>query len=162
MGKLVPLLPRERIRFVEFDMVFVKYPVICLCLAFSTSPVLAQEEKPVQDDQPLPSRRISAEESEATGKLETLGFSHYLNFSEDTSTQVVRAYTSSQMRSPEATRNGRRNDTQPNSPSDPKQSPFPGILKRYNANDDGKLKRIDLPGYAALGSLHPTGRHPNY
>lgn len=83
-------------------MGLVKYPAICLCLAFAATPALAQEKDPVQDDQPRLNRKISLEDREAAWNLEALGYSHNLKLSEEASAQVVRAYTSSRVRLQEA------------------------------------------------------------
>ena len=79
-------------------MGIVKYLVISLCLAFAISPVFAQEEDPVQDNQLQLNRLISPEESEATWKLEAIGFSHNLKLSEEATTKVVREYKNSRLR----------------------------------------------------------------
>lgn len=89
-------------------MGLVNYPVICLCLAFATSPVIAQEEDPVQDAQPRLNRQISPEEIEAAWKLEALGFSHNLKLSEEASAHIVREYTNSRVRLREAFRKAAR------------------------------------------------------
>lgn len=85
-------------------MGLVNYPVFCFCLAFATTPVLAQKKDPVQDDQPRLSQQISPEENDVIWKLEALGFSYNLKLPEEATTQVVRAYTSSRVRLQKANR----------------------------------------------------------
>lgn len=89
-------------------MVIVKFPVICLYLAFVTSPVAAQEKDPVQDVQPRFNQLIPIEDNETTWNLEALGFSHNLKLSEEASALVIREYTSSRVRLREAIRKAAR------------------------------------------------------